>query len=116
MSAATIIPDRLRENPRNFFFLDINVDEDFDSNNFLDLVFSFRHNYTLRYVTLVRSTEDGEQTADKKPVVQRTHKELRLLVKEILRLPKLRMLDFENFGDDELQKFNDLLRSVKTVQ
>ena len=114
MSAATIIPDRLRENTRNFVFLDLLVDIDFDKNSFVDLIFSFRHNYTLRYVTLIRSGMD--ESTDVKPVVQRSTKELRLLVKEILRLPKLASLDFENFNDEELGKFNDLLKAGKRVQ
>ena len=115
MSAATIIPDRLRENPGNFIFLDLNVDSDFDKKSFLDLVFSVRHNYTLRYLTLVRTTKD-QSTQDDKPVQQRSMKELRLLVKEILSLPRLEMLDFENFTNEEITHFDDLLQSATRVQ
>ena len=114
-SAATIIPDRLRSNPRHFFFLELLVDSDFDKKSFLDLVFSFRHNHTLRYVTLIRTGND--ESTDGKPVVQRSTKELRLLIKEILTLPRLASLDFENFNEDDMGEFNDLLlKSGKRVQ
>lgn len=112
-TAAKVIPDRLRGNPKNFVFLDINVDSDFDKETFIDLIFSFRHNYTLRYITLVRTSQEE---ADGKPLVQRSEKELRILVKEILRLPKLEMLDFENFDDEEVDSFDDLLQTGQRVQ
>lgn len=110
MCAAKVIPDRLRENSSKFVFLDLNVDADWDSNSFIDLVFSMRHNYTLRYVTLVRTNSPDDKT--RKPIVQRTTKELRMLIKEILQLPRLEMLDFENFEDTDFNKFGDLLRSA----
>ena len=112
-SAAKIIPDRLRENTRNFIFLDLNVDSDYNFKEFKDLIISLRFNYTLRFVTLVRNTHD-EETG--KPVVQRTSSELRTLVKEIVKLPRLEMLDFENFADSELNQFEDLLSASKQVQ
>jgi hypothetical protein len=109
MSAAKIIPERIRGNPGNFFFLDINVDADFDRESFIDLVFSFRQNRTLRYITLVRS--GPEETIEGKPVAQRSIKELRLLIKAITGLPTIKTLDFEGFADEEVAQFTDLLET-----
>lgn len=38
--------------------------------------------------------------------------EIRTLVKEILQLPRLEMLHFENFTDEELEQLDDLLVSA----
>ncbi|CAB9527885.1 expressed unknown protein [Seminavis robusta] len=106
-TAATIIPEKLRKNRPNFIFLDLNIDEDFDSKTFLDVIFSFRHNYTLRYLNLVRSEKrEGDD--------RRSTKEIRRLLTEVLKLPRLETLDFEGFEKEELKQFDDLFRRRRT--
>jgi len=116
-AASSIIPDRLRTNSPSFVFLDLQVDDDFDEWSFTDLIFSFRHNYTIQYLTLIRSDkkeERGKQSRINPEAPQkRTIEELRLLVEEVLRLPKLKRLDFENFEEGEFDKLKDLWQSTK---
>ena len=114
----------VNDNSPNFVYLDLYVDDGFDTSSFLDLVFSFRHNYTLQHLTVIRksahSTATGEKNDSKEeqrqhsgtPMVQR----LRMLLVEIFKLPKLTTLDFENFHEDELDKFGDLFHSASRVQ
>ena len=107
------VADRLHANCPSFVCLDLRVDEEFDTSSFLDLTFSFRHNYTLQHLTVIRtppnSTFDGsvgKQTEDPQPrscnvlvarARRRSKKELRMLLVEIFKLRKLQTLDFITF-------------------
>ena len=119
----------VNDNSPNFVYLDLYVDDGFDTSSFLDLVFSFRHNYTLQHLTVIRKSAHSTATGEKKdskeeqrqhsgsPMVQRrSHKELRMLLVEIFKLPKLTTLDFENFHEDEFDEFGDLFHSASRVQ
>ena len=120
------VADKLHANSPTFVGLDLHVDEGYDSATFLDLIYSFRHNYTLQHLTVIRKEptnaggiheaqkiqnhrSSGNQNLD--TFRQRSNREIRMLLIEILKLPKLQTLNLENFHLEELDKFDDLFRS-----
>lgn len=122
------VADRLHANCPSFVYLDLRVDEEFDTSSFLDLIFSFRHNYSLQHLTVIRKAPNnngggsvGKQTEYPQPgscnvpisgAQRRSEKELRMLLVEIFKLPKLQTLDFENFQKEELGMMDDLFSSI----
>jgi hypothetical protein len=112
--ASLLVADRLRENAREFVSLELYIDENFDTTSFLDLVFSFRFNYTLESVKLVRRSisEDAGSISTSR----RTSEEIKMLLVELLKLPKLKTLSFKNFWEEDLKDMSDIIRKSKRVQ
>lgn len=105
MTSFHTVADMLRENSACFSCLDLCVDKDYDKPSFLDLIFSFRHNYTLKEVTLVRLPKHHRQKMQN----HRTTEELQMLLEEIFKLPKLEALHLEHFEEEEIVNIDERL-------
>jgi len=103
------IADLLRSNPSQFQILYLWVD-DLDEATFEDIRLSFQFNYTLREVTLIRSTKNNDHyncgDSDGYPQQQesqcrqrhrRTPEELHQMLREVMPLPRIERVGLENF-------------------